>query len=151
MECRKELIRKWEGYGEGLSVVGKNECMRKGELVGNVGRGGDLWYEFGLGNKRRIVIINGRIVCKSIEINDDRVVVNGKDVWRKCYYESSGIDVIRERNLELRMIDWEGVGKKNNWEWIFGDKNLNGEGGKYLVSVGERDKVYVVWVFYIRE
>lgn len=104
-----------------------------------------------LGNKRSIVIINGSIASKTIQINDDTVVLNPKDVWTKSYYDTTPIDVITQTNLEFRMIHSEGDSKNNNSQWIFPDENLNAQAGNYLLTVSQTHKLYLVSVFYITQ
>lgn len=106
-------------------------------------------YDFPLGNKRSIVIINGSTASKTIQINDDTVVLNPKDVWTKSYYDTTPIDVITQTNLEFRMIHSEGNSKNNHSQWIFPDEHLNAQAGNYLLTVSQTYELYLVSVFYI--
>lgn len=81
-------------------------------------------YDFPLGNKRSIVIINGSVASKTIQINDDTVVLNPKDVWTKSYSDTTPIDVITQTNLEFRIIYSEGSPGNNNSQWIFPDEHF---------------------------
>ena len=108
-------------------------------------------YDFPLGNKRSIVIINGSIASKTIQINDDTVVLNPKDVWTKSYYDTTPIDVITQTNLEFRMIHAEGDSKNNNSQWVFPDEHLNAQAGNYLLTVPQTHELYLVSVFYITQ
>lgn len=141
MEPTNELITKSEAYAEGFSVVPNNECMTKAEFVANLP----------MRNKRSIVIINGSIASKTIQINDDTVVLNPKDVWTKSYSDTTPIDVITQTNLEFRMIHSEGDSKNNNSQWIFPDEHLNAQAGNYLLTVSQTHKLYLVSVFYITQ
>lgn len=80
MEPTNELITKSEAYAEGFSVVPNNECMTKAEFVANLPTPPHFSYDFPSGNKRCIVIINGSIASKTIQINDDTVVLNPKQM-----------------------------------------------------------------------
>ena len=104
-----------------------------------------------LGNKRSIVIINGSIASKTIQINDDTVVLNPKDVWTKSYYDTTPIDVITQTDLEFRMIHSEGNSKNNDSQWIFPDEHLNAQAGNYLLTVTQTHELYLVSVFYITQ
>lgn len=108
-------------------------------------------YDFPLGNKRSIVIINGSIASKTIQINDDTVVLNPKDVWTKSYYDTTPIDVITQTNLEFRMIHSEGNSKNNDSQWVFPDEHLNAQAGNYLLTVSQTHELYLVSVFYITQ
>lgn len=120
MEPTNELITKSEAYAEGFSVVPNKECMTKAEFVANLPTPPPHFsYDFPLRNKRCIVIINGSIASKTIQINDDTVVLNPKDVWTKSYYATTPIDVITQTNLEFRMIHSEGNSKNNDSQWVF--------------------------------
>lgn len=143
------LITKSEAYAEGFSVVPNNECMTKAEFVANLPTPPHFSYDFPLGNKRSIVIINGSTASKTIQINDDTVVLNPKDVWTKSYYDTTPIDVITQTNLEFRMIHSEGSPGNNNSQWIFPDEHLNAQAGNYLLTVSQTYKLYLVSVFYI--
>ena len=68
MEPTNELITKAEANAEGFSVVPNNECMTKAEFVANLPTPPHFSYDFPLGNKRSIVIINGSIASKTIQI-----------------------------------------------------------------------------------
>ena len=151
MEPTNELITKSEAYTEGFSVVPNNECMTKAEFVANLPTPPHFSYDFPLGNKRNIVIINGSITSKTIQINDDTVVLNPKDVWTKSYYDTTPIDVITQTNLEFRMIHSEGNSKNNNSQWVFPDKHLNAQAGNYLLAVPQTHELYLVSVFYITQ
>lgn len=150
MEPTNELITKSEAYAEGFSVVPNNECMTKAEFVANLPTP-HFSYDFPLGNKRIIVIINGSTASKTIQINDDTVVLNPKDVWTKSYYDTTPIDVITQTNLEFRTIHSEGNPKNNNSQWVFPDKDLNAQAGNYLLTVPQTYKLYLVSVFYITQ
>jgi hypothetical protein len=104
-----------------------------------------------LGNKRCIVIINGSIASKTIQINDDTVVLNPKDVWTKSYYDTTPIDVITQTNLEFRMIYSEGNSKNNVSQWVFPNKDLDAQAGSYLLAVPQTHELYLVSVFYITQ
>jgi len=104
-----------------------------------------------LGNKRSIVIINGSIASKTIQVNDDTVVLNPKDVWTKSYSDTTPIDVITQTNLEFRIIHSEGSPGNNNSQWISPDKHLNEQAGNYLLAVPQTHKLYLVSVFYITQ
>ena len=108
-------------------------------------------YDFPLGNKRSIVIINGSIASKTIQINDDTVVLNPKDVWTKSYSDTTPIDVITQTNLEFRIIHSEGSPGNNNSQWIFPDEHLNAQAGNYLLTVSQTHELYLVSVFYITQ
>lgn len=151
MEPTKELITKSEAYAEGFSVVPNNECMTKAEFVANLPTLSHFSYDFPLGNKRIIVIINGSTASKTIQINDDTVVLNPKDVWTKSYYDTTPIDVITRTNLEFRMIYSEGNPEDNNSHWVFPDKHLNKQAGTYLLAVPQTHELYLVSVFYITQ
>lgn len=150
MESTNELITKAEAYAEGSSVVPNNECMTKAEFVANLPTP-HFSYDFPLGNKRCIVIINGSIASKTIQINDDTVVLNPKDVWTKSYYDTTPIDVITQTKLEFRMIHSEGNSKDNSSQWIFPDEILYAQAGNYLLTVSQTYKLYLVSVFYITQ
>jgi hypothetical protein len=102
-----------------------------------------------LGNKRSIVIINGSVASKTIQINDDTVVLNPKDVWTKSYSDTTPIDVITQTNLEFRMIHSESSPGNNDSQWIFPDEHLDAQAGNYLLTVSQTYKLYLVSVFYI--
>lgn len=143
MEPTNELITKSEAYAEGFSVVPNNECMTKAEFVANLPTSSPHFsYDFPLGNKRIIVIINGSTASKTIQINDDTVVLNPKDVWTKSYYDTTPIDVITQTNLEFRMIHSEGNSKNNNSQWVFPDEHLNAQAGNYLLTVSQTHELY---------
>lgn len=144
MESTNELITKSEAYAEGFSVVPNNECMTKAEFVANLPTLPHFSYDFPSGNRRSIVIINGSIASKTIQINDDTVVLNPKDVWTKSYYDTTPI-------LEFRMIHSEGNSKNNNSQWVFPDENLNAQAGNYLLTVSQTHELYLVSVFYITQ
>ena len=147
MEPTNELITKAEANAEGFSIGSTNECMTKAEFIANL-QPPHFSYDFPLGNKRSIVIINGSTASKTIQINDDTVVLNPKDVWTKSYSDTTPIDVITQTNLEFRMIHSEG-NKDNNSQWIFPDEHLNAQAGNYLLTVSQTHKLYLVSVFYI--
>ena len=151
MEPTNELITKSEANAEGFSVVPNNECMTKAEFVANLPTPPHFSYDFPLGNKRSIVIINGSIASKTIQINDDTVVLNPKDVWTKSYYDTTPIDVITQTNLEFRMIHSEGNSKNNYSQWVFPDEHLNAQAGNYLLTVSQTHELYLVSVFYITQ
>lgn len=151
MESTNELITKAEAYAEGFSVVPNNECMTKAEFVANLPTPPHFSYDFPLGNKRCIVIINGSIASKTIQINDDTVVLNPKDVWTKSYYDTTPIDVITQTNLEFRMIHSEDNSKNNNSQWVFPDEPLAAQAGNYLLTVSQTYELYLVSVFYITQ
>lgn len=102
-----------------------------------------------MGNKRSIVIINGSTASKTIQINDDTVVLNPKDVWTKSYSDTTPIDVITQTNLEFRMIYSEGSPGNDNSQWIFPDEHLDAQARNYLLTVSQTYKLYLVSVFYI--
>ena len=151
MEPTNELITKSKANAEGFSVVPNNECMTKAEFVANLPTPPHFSYDFPLGNKRSIVIINGSIASKTIQINDDTVVLNPKDVWTKSYYDTTPIDVITQTNLEFRMIHSEGDSKNNNSQWFFPDEPLDAQAGNYLLTVPQTHELYLVSVFYITQ
>lgn len=153
MEPTNELITKSEAYAEGFSVVPNNECMTKAEFVANLPTPPHFSYDFPLGNKnkRNIVIINGSIASKTIQINGDTVVLNPKDVWAKSYYDTTPIDVITQTNLEFRMIHSEFNSKNNDSQWIFPYEHLNAQAGNYLLTVSQTHELYLVSVFYITQ
>lgn len=146
-----ELITKAEANVEGFSIESTNECMTKAEFVANLPTPPHFSYDFPLGNKRTIIIINGSIASKTIQINDDTVVLNPKDVWTKSYYDTTPIDVITQTNLEFRMIHSEGDSKNNNSQWVFPDEPLDAQAGNYLLTVSQTHKLYLVSVFYITQ
>lgn len=146
-----ELITKAEANAEGFSIGSTNECMTKAEFIANLPTPPHFSYDFPLGNKRSIVIINGSVASKTIQINDDTVVLNPKDVWTKSYYDTTPIDVITQTNLEFRMIHSEGNSKDNNSQWIFPDEHLNAQAGNYLLTVSQTHELYLVSVFYITQ
>lgn len=88
MEPTNELITKAEANAEGFSIGSTNECITKAEFIANLPTP-HFSYDFPLGNKRSIVIINGSIASKTIQINDDTVVLNPKDVWTKSYSDTT--------------------------------------------------------------
>lgn len=149
MEPTNELITKSEAYAEGFSVVPNNECMTKAEFVANLPTPPHFSYDFPVGNKRIIVIINGSTASKTIQINDDTVVLNPKDVWTKSYYDTTPIDVITQTNLEYRMIHSEGNPGDNNSHWLFPDKYLSAQAGEYLFVIPYTYKLYLVSIFCI--
>lgn len=152
MEPTNELITKSEAYAEGFSVVPNNECMTKAEFVANLPTlPPHFSCDFPLGNKRFIVIINGSNASKTIQINDDTVVLNPKDVWAKSYSDTTPIDVITQTNLEYRMIISEGYPKNNNSQWFFPDKHLNEQAGNYILVVPQTQALYLVSIFYITQ
>lgn len=152
MEPTNELITKSEAYTEGFSVVPNNECMTKAEFVANLSTSPHFSYDFPLGNKRSIVIINGSIAFKTIQINDDTVVLNPKDVWTKSYDDDTPIDIITQTNLEYRMIHSEGNARDNDSIWFFPDEHLNAQAGNYLLIVPpQMHELYLVSVFYITQ
>lgn len=146
-----ELITKAEANAEGFSIESTNECITKAEFIANLPTPPHFSYDFPLGNKRSIVIINGSIASKTIQINDDTVVLNPKDVWTKSYYDTTPIDVITQTNLEFRMIHSEGNPKNNDSQWIFPDEHLNAQAGNYLLTVSQTHELYLVSVFYITQ
>lgn len=151
MESTNELITKAEAYAEGFSIESTNECMTKAEFVANLPTLPHFSYDFPSGNKRCIVIINGSIASKTIQINDDTVVLNPKDVWTKSYYDTTPIDVITQTNLEFRMIHSEGNPKNNISQWVFPNKRLDAQAGNYLLAVPQTHELYLVSVFYITQ
>lgn len=150
MEPTNELITKAEANAEGFSISSTNECITKAEFIANLPTP-HFSYDFPLGNKRSIVIINGSIASKTIQINDDTVVLNPKDVWTKSYSDTTPIDVITQTNLEFRIIYSEGSPGNNNSQWIFPDEHLNAQAGNYLLTVLQTYKLYLVSVFYITQ
>lgn len=152
MESTNELITKVEANAEGFSIESTNECMTKAEFVANLPTPPHFSYDFPLGNKRSIVIINGSTASKTIQINDDTVVLNPKDVWTKSYYDTTPIDVITQTNLEFRMIHSEGNSENNNSQWwVFPDEHLNVQAGNHLLTVSQTHELYLVSVFYITQ
>lgn len=152
MEPTNELITKAEANAEGFGIESTNECMTKAEFVANLPTSPPHFsYDFPLGNKRCIVIINGSTASKTIQINDDTVVLNPKDVWTKSYQGTTPIDVITQTNLEFRMIYSEGDSKNNNSQWIFPNENLDAQAGNYLLTVSQTHELYLVSVFYITQ
>ena len=151
MESTNELITKAEANVEGFSIESTNECMTKAEFVANLPTPPHFSYDFPLGNKRCIVIINGSIESKTIQINDDTVVLNPKDVWTKSYYDTTPIDVITQTNLEFRMIHSEGISKNNISYWIFPDRHFDARAGDYLLVFPQTHELYLVSVFYITQ
>ena len=149
MEPTNELITKAEANAEGFSIGSTNECMTKAEFVANLPTPPHFSYDFPLGNKRSIVIINGSIASKTIQINDDTIVLNPKDVWTKSYSDTTPIDVITQTNLEFRIIHSEYGFENSPSQWIFPDKHLNVQAGNYLLAVPQTYKLYLVSVFYI--
>lgn len=150
MRPTNELITKAEANAEGFSIESTNECMTKAEFVANLPTP-HFSYDFPLGNKRIIVIINGSTASKTIQINDDTVVLNPKDVWTKSYDDTTPIDVITQTNLEFRMIHSEGNSENNNSQWVFPDEHLNAQAGNYLLTVSQTHELYLVSVFYITQ
>lgn len=151
MESTNELITKAEANVEGFNIESTNECMTKAEFVANLPTPPHFSYDFPLGNKRTIVIINGSIASKTIQINDDTVVLNPKDVWTKSYYGTTPIDVITQTNLEFRMIHSECDSKNNNSQWILPYEPLDAQAGNYLLTVSQTHELYLVSVFYITQ
>lgn len=156
MEPTNELITKAEANAEGFSIDSTNECMTKAEFVANLSTTmmrtctfPHFSYDFPLGNKRSIVIINGSTASKTIQINDDTVVLNPKDVWTKSYSDTTPIDVITQTDLEFRIIYSEGSPGNDNSQWIFPDDHLNAQDGNHLLTVSQTYKLYLVSVFYI--
>lgn len=150
MRPTNELITKAEANAERFSIESTNECMTKAEFVANLPTP-HFSYDFPLGNKRSIVIINGSTASKTIQINDDTVVLNPKDVWTKSYDDTTPIDVITQTNLEFRMIHPEGNSENNNSQWVFPDEHLNAQAGNYLLTVSQTHELYLVSVFYITQ
>lgn len=151
MESTNELITKAEANVEGFSIESTNECVTKAEFVANLPTPPHFSYDFPLGNKRIIIIINGSIASKTIQINDDTVVLNPKDVWTKSYHDTTPIDVITQTNLEFRAIHSEGDSKNNSSQWIFPDQPLDAQAGNYLLTVSQTHELYLVSVFYITQ
>lgn len=151
MEPTNELITKSEAYAEGFSVVPNNECMTKAEFVANLPTTPHFSYDFPSGNRRTIVIINGSTASKTIQINDDTVVLNPKDVWTKSYYDTTPIDVITQTNLGFRMIHSEGNSENNSAQWVFPDEHLDAQAGNYLLIVPQTYELFLVSVFYITQ
>lgn len=151
MEPTNELITKSEAYAEGFSVVPNNECMTKAEFVVNLPTPPHFSYDFPSGNRRSIVIINGSTASKTIQINDDTVVLNPKDVWTKSYYDTTPIDVITQTNLEYRTIHSEGNSKNDDSQWFFPDEPLNAQAGDYLLYAPQTYELFLVSVFYITQ
>lgn len=151
MEPTNELITKAEANAEGFSIESTNECMTKAEFIANLSTPPHFSYDFPLGNKRIIVIINGSTASKTIQINDDTVVLNPKDVWTKSYSDTTPIDVITQTNLEFRMIHSEGKPKNINSQWVFPFEPLNAQAGKYLLAAPQTYELYLVSVFYITQ
>ena len=151
MEPTNELITKAEANAEGFSIESTNECMTKAEFVANLPTPPHFSYDFPLGNKRCIVIINGSIASKTIQINDDAVVLNPKDVWTKSYFYTTPIYVITQTNLEFILIHSEGESENNKSQWIFPDEHLSAQAGNYLLYVPQTHKLYLVSVFYITQ
>lgn len=146
-----ELITKAEANAEGFSIDSTNECITKAEFIANLPTTPHFSYDFPLGNKRIIAIINDSTASKTIQINDDAVVLNPKDVWIKSYYDTTPIDVITQTNLEFRMIYSEGDSKNNDSQWVFPDEPLNAQAGNYLLTVPQTHELYLVSVFYITQ
>lgn len=151
MEPTNELITKAEANAEGFSIESTNECMTKAEFIANLPTPPHFSYNFPSGNKRSIVIINGSIASKTIQINDDTVVLNPKDVWTKSYYDTTPIDVITQTNLEFRLIHSVGDSKNNSSQWIFPYEHFDAQAGEYLLVVPQTHKLYLVSVFYITQ
>ena len=86
-----------------------------------------------------------------MQINDDTVVLNPKDVWTKSYYDTIPIDVITQTKLEFRMIHSEGNSKDNVSQWFFPDEHLDAQAGNYLLTVPQTHELYLVSVFYITQ
>lgn len=149
MEPTNELITKSEAYAEGFSVVPNNECMTKAEFVANLPTPPHFSYDFPSGNKRIIVIINGSAASKTIQINDDTIVLNPKDVWTKSYSDTTPIDVITQTNLEYRIIHSEANPENNHSQWIFPYEHLTAQAEEYLFYVPQTYRLYLVTVFYI--
>ena len=143
MEPTNELITKAEANAEGFSVVPNNECMTKAEFVANLPTPPHFSYDFPSGNKRIIVIINGSIASKTIQVNDDTVVLNPKDVWAKSYHSTTPIDVITQTRLEFRMIA-DSLG-------VFPDVPLRKLARTHLLAVPQTDELSLVAVFYITQ
>lgn len=151
MEPTNELITKAEANAEGFSIGSTNECITKAEFIANLSTTPHFSYDFPLGNKKSIVIINGSTASKTIQISDDTVVLNPKDVWTKSYDDTTPIDVITQTNLEFRMIYSEGDSKNNNSQWFFPDEHLNAQAGDWLLTNPQTPELYVVSVFYITQ
>lgn len=149
MEPTNELITKAEANVEGFNIGSTNECVTKAEFIANLPTPPHFSYDFPLGNKRSIVIINDSIASKTIQINDDTVVLNPKDVWTKSYYDTTLIDVITQTNLEFRMIHSEYNFKNDNSQWVFPDEHLIAQAGNHLLTLSQTHKTYLVSVFYI--
>lgn len=149
MEPTNELITKAEANAEGFSIESTNECMTKAEFIANLPTPPHFSYDFPLENKRSIVIINGSVASKTIQINDDTVVLNPKDVWTKSYSGTTPIDVITQTNLEFRTILSMSKPGNDASQWIFPDKHVDAQAGKYLLTVPQTYKLYLVSVFYI--
>lgn len=49
------------------------------------------------------------------------------------------------------MIHSEGNSKNNISQWIFPDKRLDAQAGKYLLAVPQTHELYLVSVFYITQ
>lgn len=151
VEPTNELITKAEANAEGFSIESTNECITKAEFIANLPTPPHFSYDFPLGNKRIIVIINGSIASKTIQINDDTVVLNPKDVWTKSYYETTPIDVITQTKLKFRIIHSEVNPENNHSQWILPDEQLNAQAGRHLLTVPQTYELYLVSVFYITQ
>lgn len=149
MEPTNELITKAEANAEGFSIGSTNECMTKAEFIANLPTSPHFSYDFPPGNERSIVIINGSAASKTIQINDDTVVLNPKDVWTKSYYNTTPIDVITQTDLEFRMIHSEGSINGDNSLWFFPDEPLNAQAGNCLLTAPQTYELCLVSVFYI--
>lgn len=96
-----------------------------------------------------VLYSHGSVASKTIQINDDTVVLNPKDVWTKSYSDTTPIDVITQTNLEFRIIHSESSPGNNDSQWIFPDEHLDAQAGNYLLTVSQTYKLYLVSVFYI--
>lgn len=151
MEPTNELITKAEANAEGFSIGSTNECMTKAEFIANLQTPPHFSYDFPSENKRCVVIINGSIASKTIQINDDTVVLNPKDVWTKTYSDTTPIDVITQTNLEYRVIYSESSPEHDNAQWAFPYINFNAKAGDHLITVTRTFELYLVSVFYITQ
>lgn len=149
MEPTNELITKAEANVEGFSIESTNECMTKAEFIANLPTPPHFSYDFPSGSKRNIVIINSSTASKTIQINDDTVVLNPKDVWTKSYYDTTPINVITQTKLEFRMIYSEYSPKNDHSQWALPDEHLIAQAGNYLLIISQTYVIYLVAVFYI--
>lgn len=100
MESTNELITKAEANAEGFSIESTNECMTKAEFVANLPTPPQFSFTFPTDAKEIVYIINGSDSSKTIQINEEIITLNTKDVWIKAYNSYQPIEIIAKTRLE---------------------------------------------------